>query len=320
MTMPISHLQSGKERRKNITLVSACDENYFPLVKGLYLSMIESGALTNNVDLAFLNIGCHHNSIDWLVNNGIAVLELNRNVMGGLADQKYGYRRGQICRAFLPEFLPSASLISWMDPDMWVQDMVGFLSILDSAANHESQIYISQEVHQGFVWPGFTYKDRIDGEASIFSYIYDDGIGHDLSQYPTYNSGFFAMDRSNQIWSSWKREIQRIYIDDYDRLKNGRNFHFGDQASLNYILKDVSGISLIDPLYNYMCMWNPPVRSNDGIVRTTLNPQLPIGVLHLGGGWKRRGGIYLEKNLLYNSGNYLTQADKECLASQSIPR
>lgn len=310
-----SHLVAPLVAGKRVTVVSACDENYFPLAQGLYLSLIQSGRIPENVNFAFVDIGCSDRSVEWLTARGITVRALDIEVMGKLCDERYSYRRGQTCRAFLPLFFPDADVLVWMDPDMWVQDIAGFLAIVSAAAANSEKVFISQEVHQGFVDPGSSFTDRIAGEAAIFGYHYGPVVGARLSQRPTYNTGLLAISSHHEIWEKWQAEVERIYVTDYQELKDGRYFHFGDQASFNYLLMDLECVEAIDPLYNYVCIWNPPFRSGDGLVRTTAVPHLPIGIVHLAGGWKRLGDLYVQRGLLFDEGSYLDELGREALAA-----
>jgi hypothetical protein len=73
-------------------------------------------------------------------------------------------------------------------------------------------------------------------------------------------------------------------------------------------------VTLFDPLYNYVSLWNPPVRDPQLIVMITLPAHVPVGVIHLAGGWRSYGRRCLEAGLLYRSGDYLTLADSAVLS------
>lgn len=303
----------------SIVIVSASDENYFPLLKGLYLSLLDPAILPKNVKISFLDLGLKQSSLDWLLSKGVTIAKIDANIMGDLSSTRYGYRRGQTCRAFLPKIFPDASNIVWMDCDTWVQDLDGFLSIIAESIVNKDRIFISQEVHTGYLWPKFDIRDRISELLEYYGPIFDADMADKLSNSMVFNSGIFVMNSENIIWEEWKREIIRIYVEEYDR-HNEKTLHFAEQMSLNMLIRKYDAASSFDPLYNYLCNWNPPFRSEDGVVRTTSAPHLPVGVIHLGGGWKRRGSIYMEKGLLYKSGSYLDDADLAHLSSAMLPR
>jgi hypothetical protein len=78
-------------------IVCSCDQNYFPLVKGLLLSILDSGPLSSGLGLAFIDIGCDLAAVRWLRDRGARVCVPDPRILGGLADAALGYRRSQTC-------------------------------------------------------------------------------------------------------------------------------------------------------------------------------------------------------------------------------
>jgi len=74
---------------------------------------------------------------------------------------------------------------------------------------------------------------------------------------------------------------------------------------------------MIDPIYNYVCLWNPPFRDADGVVKIALPPYPAVGIVHLAGGWAHFGRGYLERGLLYSGGSYLTQAERAIMLGKA---
>ena len=120
------------------------------------------------------------------------------------------------------------------------------------------------------------------------------------------------MHRKHMLWENWRREIERIYLDEYDK-HDAVTRHFGDQMAFNKLVYDGATVSWFDPAYNYLCLWNPPYRDENGVVRMSAPPFCPVGMLHLAGGWKHFGEIYYQKGLLYRAGTYLTDNERSLL-------
>jgi len=302
-----------KNSSVNVEIVASCDDNYFPLLKGLYLSLIDQGRIPSGIRLSFLDMGCGGGAISWLEDRGINVRKLDPEIMGPLAGVNLGYRRAQTCRPFLPELFPDASTLVWMDCDMWAQDPSGLFAIIERAHRLQDRIFISSEVHAGYVDSRYLSGARISETRSHYNTLYGENVAGVMSKLPTLNSGLFAIPAKHSVWNAWKKEIISIYVDKVHNI-NGETLHFAEQLSLNYLISAMKfHTELIDPLYNYLCLWNAPMRGADNVVRVPLTPYVPVGVLHLAGGWKHFRRLYWENGLLYDSGRYLTEEDQRHL-------
>src|SRR5689334_8589856 len=180
-------------------IVCSCDQTYFPMVKGLVLSITESGALPANSRMAFLNLGLDGAALQWLENQGVLVRELTHAAVGELADPRLGYQRAQACRPFLPRLFPDEETLIWMDSDMWVQEPGVLAALVNAVAERPDHLFIAPEWHYSYVY----INDDIDGRhAEMYSYyapVYGETVARRLSKLPTLNSGFFAMRADNPI-------------------------------------------------------------------------------------------------------------------------
>ncbi len=297
-------------------ITSSCDQGYFPLVKGLVLSLLDAG-LPDNVQFVFLDMGCNAESLGWFRERGIEVVRLDEETLGELGAQRYGYHRAQICRPFLPRLFPQAKVLAWLDCDAWAQD----ISILDvlrqEALDNPDHILVCPEIHHTYTPVHADANARHKELAGYYQEIYGAELADKMSTVPTVNSGFFAMHRDNALWEAWQQEIISIYRDNYDSY-DAITRHFGEQMSLNKLIFDGAPVRYFDPLYNYLCLWTPPHRDDQGIVRLSAPPYPPIGVLHLAGGWKYFGQDYYNRGLLYRNGEYLDANDRALLFPEAV--
>jgi hypothetical protein len=293
-------------------IVCSCDQTYFPMVKGLVLSITESGALPANSRMAFLNLGLDGAALQWLENHGVLVRELTHAAVGELADPRLGYQRAQACRPFLPRLFPDEETLIWMDSDMWVQEPGVLAALVNAVAERPDHLFIAPEWHYSYVY----INDDIDGRhAEMYSYyapVYGETVARRLSKLPTLNSGFFAMRADNPIWDLWSAEVAQHFLGDPRRYAPHVR-HMIDQIALNVIARRVNRIALLDPLCNYICTWKRPVKDDLGVVRVALAPGAPIGIVHLAGGWKEFGERYLREGLFYRGGTYLEESDMQTL-------
>jgi hypothetical protein len=300
-----------------MTLVSACDEKYFPLLRGLYLSLLESGQLPDGVRLAFFDLGCTRASLDWLTARGVTVSRLEDALPDGLGDSRYGYHRAQTCRPFLADLFPDSEVLGWIDCDTWFQDASVLKDLLLAIQAHPQDILISPEVHYTYTKINDHVRTTQLELQGYYAAIYGSAVADELCITPSVNSGFFLMHRQAPLWAGWKKEIERIYgsgFDDLDPIIR----HFGEQISLNKLVKTHYGCQYFDPIYNYLCLWNPPFRDEQGVVRLSAPPYAPVGLLHLAGGWRHFGRSYYDGGLLYKGGTYLSESERDALLEQSV--
>jgi hypothetical protein len=282
------------------------------MVKGLILSILDSGPLPDGISIAFLDLGLDRSSRQWLEMKGVLVRAMSSDAMGDLCDPSLGYQRAQTCRPFLPSLFPEASSFVWMDSDMWVQDHALFPILSTGTAQHPQQLFIAPECHFSYFYVNEYAEYRFQEMYSYYAPICGDAEASRLARLPTLNSGLFAMSAQNEIWPKWSEAIRQVFSapkNTYD----AKVLHMSDQITLNMLARCGERVTLIDPLYNYLCMWTPPRRGEDGVVRVALPPHLPVGIIHLAGGWKQYGERYLADGLFYQRGEYLSDSDLKTL-------
>src|SRR5215469_14568526 len=101
-------------------VVFSSDQPFFPLARGMVLSVREHGLDRHGICLAFIDIGCDESSLDWLRSQGVIVKSVPAELLGELAEAE-GYHRSQVCRPLLPRIFPGVGAFVWLDSDLWVQ-------------------------------------------------------------------------------------------------------------------------------------------------------------------------------------------------------
>lgn len=299
-------------------IVCSCDQSYFPLLKGLILSICEQGRLGAGIGLAFIDIGCEARSVSWLQERGVRVCRPDPQILGGLADPALGYQRSQTCRPLLPKLFPDAAIFIWIDCDTWVQDASIFPILRSAVEKDRDKLFIAPECHYSYTHINDGCLERHQEMFSYYQPVFGTEVAQRMCLRPTLNSGFFAMAADNAIWAEWETEVRRIYLgepNEYDPQVR----HMAEQIALNVIAARGSRVTLLDPLYNYVCLWNSPFRDAEGVVRVALPPHLPIGIIHLAGGWLRFGAAYASRGLLYRGGSYLCDEDRTLLFHELDP-
>lgn len=293
-------------------MVCSCDQRYFPLAKGLILSIVEQGTLPAGVGLGFVDIGCEPEALQWLRQHGARIRMMDPLVLGGLAAPELGYQRSQTCRPLLPKMFPEVSRLIWLDCDAWIQDMSILAYLREALARNREQLFIAPECHYTYTTINEDSERRQNEMYGYYEQSFGTEVAVKMSRRVTLNSGFFAMAAENPLWAEWETEVRRIFLGSRTG-GNGIARHMAEQLALNVAATRSPNVTLLDPLYNYVCLWNPPFRDADGVVRVALPPHAAVGIVHLAGGWRLFGERYRDRGLLYRSGGYLTDADRRGL-------
>ncbi len=296
-------------------LFTASDANYFPLAKGLILSLLESGALRGDkLQIAFIDLGCDPASLTWLTARGVHVIALDSLGMGELSMPHFGYHRAQTCRPFLPNVILGDTTVLWVDCDAWFQNarLVNELASLCDA--NPARVFAAPELHYTYPVGNELATYVRQTQRTINEELFGAEIADRMLAHPVINSGFFAMRAISEFWSQWRNELIDVLCHRNTGL-SGDAMHFAEQACFNKAGYEAGVFSLIDPLCNYLCLWNPPARDAEGSVVTSGFPAMPLGLVHLAGGWRKFGRLYLERDLLFDRGQYLSVAESSHLRS-----
>ena len=76
-TRPTDYRITAEEMTVSSLVVFSCDQNYFPLAKGLVLSLQGAGLRQSGIVLGFIDIGCNPQCIAWFQHQGLQVVPLS---------------------------------------------------------------------------------------------------------------------------------------------------------------------------------------------------------------------------------------------------
>ena len=293
-------------------IVFSCDQKYFPLAKGLVLSLREKNLARDGIGIAFIDIGCEPQSLAWLRQQSVAILPTSHLIALEGVPPVSGYHLAQVCRPFLPRLFPGTKTFIWLDSDLWVQSPEVIRLFASLATKNSDKLFICPECHYAYTTLN---SDIIKFQVTKVGPYYDVAYGRDmattLSVRPTLNTGVFAMAAQNLLWDMWADEIRRLYGRDYG-ADTSLVRHMAEQMALNYLALRTGSAVQVDPLFNFMCMWSLPYRDDAGVVRVRLPPYASIGIVHLSQ-WTARRNLYFDQGLLYQRGNYLSDQERRAL-------
>lgn len=295
-------------------IVFSCDENYVPLARGLVLSLRALGYPRQDFDLVLIDIGCSKRSLEWMETNEVVIKSLPIDIIpSSILSLIEPYQRALVMRPWLPEILTGYDLYIWFDADTWLQN--------DDVVK---VICKAQNVIQGriFIAPGIShynasiYDDMskiIQMQSIWFKTCYQESdLSDPFSKMMHYSCGVFGISRMSAIWNLWKEEILITYPRVAERYKP--LLHLAEQTALNFIVhRDNTLLARMDPLFNFHCNSGGAIRLNrDEVVTYTVIPVRRIGVVHLAN-WSRNAKRYMEDNLLFCSGDYLTNNERSSI-------
>jgi hypothetical protein len=292
-------------------IVFSCDENYIALAKGLVLSLRALGYPRQGFDLVLIDIGCSQKSLDWMEANEVVLISLKTDLIPKtILSVIEPYQRALVMRPWLPEILAGYDLYIWFDADTWLQsdDVIKVicgsqkiiperLFIAPGISHYNASLYENMEkiVQMQDLWFSTCYQ----GNPSSIAF----------SKKLHYSCGVFGLSWSSPVWNLWKEEITETYPLVAER--NRSLLHLAEQTALNYIIhRDNTLFVRIDPLFNFHCNSGGAMRLPNGEVTAfTVVPVRRIGVIHLAN-WSYYAKNYMEENLLFRSGDYLTSEER----------
>jgi len=290
-------------------IVLSCDENFFPLVKGLVLSVQERCA--GAPELALVDIGLEPASRRWLEGRGVEIgtFALDGNYDAIVADKPY--RLAQLCRPLLPDIFPGRDVYTWIDSDIWIQNGDVVEHHFQLAGRFRDKVVLSPCIDS--TYPSI-FKIPHDIVGALFR-IYCIALGdrEQANHYafrPILSSGLFSMAADNPLWGQWKAAMDQFFAKSYQR---DDDLHGLEQSALNYVVYKHDAAVLLDATYNYQCHERMPYRDEaTGEVRVAMPPNRVIGAVHLTAtGYYMRQ--YLERGLLFDRGAYLEPDERQRL-------
>jgi lipopolysaccharide biosynthesis glycosyltransferase len=299
--------------RPTTALVLSTDDVFAPLAKGLVLSILGQ-AEPREFDLKLVDIGCSAETLDWMRSHGVEIKRFNRKQFTPRYEHALRrYQDAQFCRPYLPRLFPQYDVYIWCDADVWIQDVDSIRLYRDLAAASVDKVIISPIVDVSY---DYIYKDfsEFSGYSKVwFNECYGETVSSTYFNRAVFSSGVFSMHCNCPLWNLWETEIDRVYR---------RNFsshmisHVGEQVALNYLIYAHDCVVPLCAEHNYNCHIGNLYRNDAGEVVVDRPPYRKIGIIHLSYSSKMMKS-YIEKGLLYECGEYLTDDEKSALLQLS---
>ncbi len=297
------------ESAANTAIVFSCDQAYFFLARGLVLSLADCGYPNPDTKLVLVDIGCDAEAVAWMKDHGVAVVPFDPAVLPPVvAAVITPSQRAMAMRPWLPQLVPGYEHIIWLDCDLWLQN-AEVIQYLRAGAN-ASPLSVTLAPGSSH-FNGRFYADieaLIEMQRVWYDSCCEPEMARQLSITLHYSSAVFGMRRSSPVWAAWGEEIARVYP--AVAARNPRIVHMAELIAMNIVLFRTKQFIRLDPLYNFHCNGAGAMRLTDGrVVTNMILPFRDIGVIHLAN-WSLLRARYMELQLLYRNGDYLTDAEK----------
>jgi len=296
-------------------IVFSCDEAYAFLARGLVLSLAEAGFPNDKTAVVLIDIGCGTDTLSWMKEGGIQIVPFDRALIPRkIMSVIRPAQRAQVVRPWLPELLPQFQHFVWLDSDTWVQNGE-FMGLMSAGANIAPDSVILAPAHSHYHASAYSELHEILGmQLEWYTSCYEPYLANKAASTLSYSSGVFGMRRTSPVWALWRQEVEYLYP--AMAVRNEKLMHLAERIALNIVIvRNPLMIVRLDPLYNFHCNVGGALRAENGRVVTNLMlPPREIGVVHLAN-WSAMRQTYLDSNLLYRSGDYLSPAERARIAS-----
>jgi hypothetical protein len=260
-------------RSRDLIIVSAADNGYFPLLRDNVLSV---RALDADVPVGVLDLGLTAEQIDWLSTAAVEIVKPGWDVTFPGQERMPDVFKAQVARPFLPRHFPGHEMYFWLDADAWLQDWRAVNLYCAAAGRH--RIAITVEIDRAY--KRHYKRPKLFGMDLAWK-CYRAGFGwrvaDRLGRNPIANCGVFALHRDAPHWEAWARVMTGV-------LQRTR-FFFAEQIALNYAIFAEKLPANFLPAY---CNWTPgdaapAFDAAHGLFVEPYAPHEVIGVMHLAG-------------------------------------
>lgn len=293
-------------REQSIAVCFASDEAFFCFTKGLVLSLREK--LTPEHVLCFIDIGVSAASLKWLSDHNVKIFSFDPvSVIPAFKSLGHpSYVASMICRPLLPRIIPGFGVYVWLDCDTWVQEAQSIASFVAAARTPRRQIAISSTDAWAY---GFSEKVKSQFQQyneQWYSAILGQAVAQTYRSKKILNSGFFALAARSDVWHRWEGMVLQAYSKPFSSVYD---VHMAEQTALNYICYAFNCFIQFSSFHNFNCHL-AQVERTSGRVRKKGDDLHKIGIVHMTMSG-RHGAEYLENGILYETGNYLTETERQ---------
>jgi len=292
----------------SVAIVFSCDTNYFPLAKGLVLSLAEFGIPNSDYSLYIADVGCGENDKAWLTEHGVKITPFNAldHYKFNRPDRIKRHYGSLLCRPLIPQLFPGHDIYLHIDADMWVQNIRSLHDYVDTCRRMSENVVITPCVDVSYVHEYIKTSDQVGPMIRLYGALYGEEGRSSYPFRPVLSCGMFAIHRDNGIWAEWREHLGRNF--DLDFFSEGDR-PASEQAAMNHLLYRSMKFIPLTASHNYNCHAGIPIRlKSSGKIASGFAPYPEIDIIHLTC-FEANRRAYYNNALLYDVGRYLTKDD-----------
>ena len=266
--------------KKNV-IVTGCDKKYYPFLKNLVNSLINSNSL-EICDLCILDVENESQYLSEIEDKITKKKKANYNLNIFFKDRQDWFKL-LTERPFMKDYFPGYEKYIWMDADTEVLSSDGIVNLINACEDKE--LAIAPEISESYV-----FKNSKFGIKKIFKSFYkisgwsfknykkyfSNRIGEELFFKPLFNNGIFSLKAESKIWDLWKFE--------YQNALNKAKTSYGiktDQLSLNKVIyENFEKVSILDSTNNWLASRSEKIIKINKDFYTPSFPNRKINIIH----------------------------------------
>jgi hypothetical protein len=259
--------------RKSIAIVSASDEKYFWLLRGLVQSIHDRG-WAQKADICVIDIGMTERQVQELTPLITTRIEAQWDIDFPGRATLPKWAMAMVARPRLPVHFPGYDIYVWIDADAWMADERAVQLLVEAA--REDGLAIVPEVHAAYQW-FYAPSDWSPKQTVYRCYLeaWDETIAQRFSTMPPLNAGVFAMRPDQLSWERWAFRMAEGF--------SRSNHLLVEQCALNLaIYADNVRCSFLPAWCNWLCHQAVP-RYNAAYKRfeEPTRPYIPLSIIHI---------------------------------------
>lgn len=295
-----------------VALVFSCNDRYFPLAKGLVLSLARHGWPDADSTLTLIDVGCTDADRAWCAEHGVDVVRFDYREHydfppGATIKPHYG---SLLCRPLIPVLVPGHELYVHIDSDIWVQERECLRHYIDIGLRFPDRTVITPCMDYSYASEFEKTLEHLQAIRRCYLNLYGPEVANRYFTRPLLSCGLFAMHRDSPVWERWYPQLLHAFGRDY---ANPADKPASEQIALNYLLYESGAFIPLSPTHNYQGHTGFSVRQRStGKVVVGHPPHETVGIIHLTCA-EVNMAHYHKYALLFDMGAYLTAEDRRIL-------
>lgn len=259
-----------------LAIISASDETYFPLLRGL-LDSLRASMTSGGGPFArscVIDLGMTGAQLDELHARGVQTAAGRWDFDFPAQPSTPRHFQGLTGRPFLRDYFPGNEMYLWLDADTWLQDRTAIDLLVSGAARHGLAVVPEIHCFYPYLWgQGTVPQVTMDG----FGQSFGEEAARFMAGKPIVNAGVFAMSAASPWWEPYRRLVEHGF--------RAAPHKWTEQGALNLALHEFGRPFQMLPAWcNWICCYAlPALDVRRGCLCEPMAPFQKLSLIHLAG-------------------------------------